>query len=472
MEADTRSGQAGACAVGSGGTEWDGKATEPALPWPGIAPGWGVEAVGAPTPWHGGGVSFAVSVMCPLRLALLLPSRRSDLLDLLVSIGRLDAVAVVHESGWRDPGADFEPDGFSALYAQVQGHRPRVGHTTGFELGSEADGEATRRAAWLTALRRDHDRTPGDWLSAEAGASRLAGLSLCTPVPLPFTQARARRVRARLTALATISGTALLTTSLWSHRPPDLDRCPTFFHQATNAPGLGVRLDLYSMWRQAERDGLDADAFIAALPLERVVEVCVSGAPLLGLVDPAVDALSDYAVPEAVFELLSRWVAHLPGLRQVTLRRAAGTLRGGGLAGVEAELDRLRALVLHPPGGARPATPPPASLPAEDASDPVALEAWLADLLLRPDEVGPPPDADAEYAAALDLTSVAQARARVAGLRFERVLAGSRAAGMAFAADPEAMRAQLVRYHASVLPREGSVRDEAAAWHAFLAGEQ
>jgi hypothetical protein len=176
----------------------------------------------------------------------------------------------------------------------------------------------------------------------------------------------------------------------------------------------------------------------------------------------------DHAVPEPVFALLSRWLPHLPALEQVTLERIEGSLGDHGADAVEAELERLRAIVMGP---RRPLKTPPApsraALPGADPADHLALESWLAAQVRGAPPMSAPPEAFAAYAAALDGHSLRVTRALVAKLRFERLVSGSRPAGLAFAADPAAFTAQFRAYHTAVAPQWVSPHEEARAWAAF-----
>ncbi len=407
------------------------------------------------------------------RLALVLPPRRSDVYALLPALGRVDAVVVTPETTWRAPGEDFAPNGYAALFRQVQRDRPRVAHAVAFGLGSVHPGEDAHHAAWLTALARDHAATPADWLSDHAIATRIGGEDLRLPLPLPFTTTLADVVQQRLLALRAVSGRALIETSAWPFRPPDLALEAAFLHACTRAPGTGLLLDLHNVWTNAQNFDLDPHALIAALPLDRVVEVHVSGGrpadPTWAPGPPMRLDSHDDAVPEAVFDLLTRWLPHLPALRQVTLERMEGTLDTGGDLQVEAELDRLAGILQRRTPSPCPAAIPPAPLPDATPADHLAFEHWLAPTLRGvPTEQRPaPPERFQPYANALHDDVLHVARMLVAKLRFERLMAGSRTAPGQFAQAPAAFSRDFGAYHRSVAPTWVSAAAEGEAWDAF-----
>ena len=83
-----------------------------------------------------------------------------------------------------------------------------------------------------------------------------------------------------------------------------------------------------------------------------------------------------HAVPEEVFALLERWAPRCPHLRGITLERMEGTVADpSDVAGLRAELERIRALADTLETVERPATPVP---PAGLASTPDDVERAIA----------------------------------------------------------------------------------------------
>jgi uncharacterized protein (UPF0276 family) len=96
--------------------------------------------------------------------------------------------------------------------------------------------------------------------------------------------------------------------------------------------------------------GFDPDRYIERLPLERVIEVHVSGG---NVSDPAwlpsgramrPDS-HDTAVHEEVWRLAERWIPRCPNLRALTLERMEGTVEEDDVPLLREELLRARKLV-------------------------------------------------------------------------------------------------------------------------------
>ena len=403
------------------------------------------------------------------RLALVFPPRAADLAHLKSAIAEVDAAVVTPETTWRSPGTDFATNDYYDVFADLQGDRPRVGHAVGFGLGSFDPGEAAHHHDWLTAMRRDQRDAPVEWTSDHAVATRLAGQDVRLPVPLPLTDTLARLVRQRLLQLQRVAGVALIETSAWTLTWGDHLHAPDFYRAATDAPGLGILLDLHNLWSNSLNFGIDAEAWLARLPLDRVVEVHVSGG---AWTDPAwhpgprirLDS-HDNAVPEPVFDLLERWLPHLPSLRQVTLERMEGTLEGGGEEQVAGELIRLREAVAGVKRNTRAdATGRP--LPSATADDHLALEHWLADTLRG--ATGPRrPVRFLDELDQLNDNHLQLTRSLVARLRFERVVAASTTAGAAFARAPARFAADFRRWHVATPMTLPSPHLEAAHFARF-----
>jgi uncharacterized protein (UPF0276 family) len=100
--------------------------------------------------------------------------------------------------------------------------------------------------------------------------------------------------------------------------------------------------------------GFDPWRYVERLPLERVIEIHVSGgsdsepAWLLSGAALRLDS-HDSAVPEDVWRMLERVAPLCPNLRGVTLERMEGTVGEDDVGVLEEELRRVRSIV----GGVR-----------------------------------------------------------------------------------------------------------------------
>ncbi|HEY4220958.1 MAG TPA: DUF692 family protein, partial [Myxococcota bacterium] len=106
---------------------------------------------------------------------------------------------------------------------------------------------------------------------------------------------------------------------------------PAFLARCVDAPGLHLVLDLHNIVVMAENLRFDARAYIARLPLERVVEIHVAGGRMsdLGWLPEGRTARldgHDDAVPPLVWALLDEVLARCPQVRGVTLERREGSL--------------------------------------------------------------------------------------------------------------------------------------------------
>ncbi|WFT80822.1 MULTISPECIES: multinuclear nonheme iron-dependent oxidase [unclassified Methylobacterium] len=113
---------------------------------------------------------------------------------------------------------------------------------------------------------------------------------------------------------------------------------PEFLHRLTGATGCGLRLDVTNVEVNAANHGFDARAFLAALPLDRVVQVHLAGGAREGgrLIDT-----HGAPVSEVSWELLAALAARAP-VRAVLLER---DLDFSDPEGLIAEVARARVTV-------------------------------------------------------------------------------------------------------------------------------
>lgn len=361
---------------------------------------------------------------------------------------QVDYVEVAPETLW---GPDLAPNGFYGLVrALAEGGTPIVGHGVGLDLASD---DRARRARWLAAWRRDAAALGLRWASDHLGRTSICGEPVALPLPAPAAMAR---LGGALDGLAAATGApAGVENSAWYSYPGDARDEPA---RLTDA--LGDRhhlvLDLHNLWTNAINLGFDAAGWVDRAPLDRVLELHVSG----GSWAPAgwrpgrptrLDS-HDGEVPTEVWALLGAVGPRCPRLRGVTLEWIEQPLTSGQRDALDADLARLRALVA--PWGApwpdRPRAgqaPIEVALPARTAAE-VAEEQAMSALVRAP---------SAEQGVAHRL---------IVKLRFERLLRGSTAAEAAFLADPEAFVARFGAYHRDVAAC-ATPWDEAAAWEAW-----
>ena len=155
------------------------------------------------------------------------------------------------------------------------------------------------------------------------------------------TAANVTRARRAIGSLPQLENVATLID------PPGSDRDElAFVNDALRATGAPLLLDLHNLYANAHNFGFDAQAFVAALPLERIGSVHLAGGRWCGLRDRADSRrwLDDHLhpVPAPVFDLLEALAARSPHALTVVLERDGAY---PPMAELLAELEQARAAV-------------------------------------------------------------------------------------------------------------------------------
>jgi uncharacterized protein (UPF0276 family) len=125
---------------------------------------------------------------------------------------------------------------------------------------------------------------------------------------------------------------------------------PGFIARCLAGRRTHLLLDLHNVHTMAVNLGFDAAAYLDRLPLDRVIELHLSGGAESnpGWL-PSGRTLHldshDGAVPEAVWSLLDRVVRRCPGLRAVVLERLERTAGAQDVPLLREELRRIRRAV-------------------------------------------------------------------------------------------------------------------------------
>jgi uncharacterized protein (UPF0276 family) len=152
---------------------------------------------------------------------------------------------------------------------------PVVTHGLSLSLG----GTDPLDRAYLSALGAFVRGVESPWHSEHVCFSSVGGAELLDLLPIPFTRAslentqrRAREVRAALGVPLAVEN-----ISWYAHPgPQELDEA-TFLRELVLGADLGLLLDVNNVYVNAKNHGFDAWEFLAALPLERVVQLHVAG---------------------------------------------------------------------------------------------------------------------------------------------------------------------------------------------------
>jgi uncharacterized protein (UPF0276 family) len=202
-----------------------------------------------------------------------------------------------------------------------------------------------RSRRWAAALAARAHRADTPWLSVHLDLG-WAFLAYRWPGPSPVPRAVARRwaVRSvrRLQAACSVPANGrpfVLVENMprWSRPRPPYTADPAFISKVVGESGCGLLLDLGHARIAAHHRGEPARAYLARLPLDRVVEIHVSG-PRPG---PYPDGrLVDAHQPmlEVDYELLA-WVLARSRPRAVTLEYSKDR------AQIVAQLVRLREMI-------------------------------------------------------------------------------------------------------------------------------
>lgn len=407
----------------------------------------------------------------------------SDFLDLVDPLlPELDYLEVTPETLWLwQPDGTLAPNGFHRRILAMgrDAGLPFVAHGTGFSLAT-IDDDAARRGRWLDRIRADHTTFRFRWYTEHLGATMLGGVHVGLPCPVPMSGEHARAARHRLADLRDVIGRAGVENTAHHFCLGDALDEPAFLTAAIDAPGLHLLLDLHNLHAMARNLGFDPLAYLARLPLERVIEIHLAGG---GESDPAWVASRrrfvldghDRRVPEAVWALLDYVLPRCPGLRGVTIERLDGTFEGDDVGRLAAELRRARRAVdsaRRGGSGRKAAAAPPSVHPAWSG----AIERAYGSALCERDPVaaigrlaGAPACPDGVRAAlrTADPDGIRLTGLLITKLRFQRVLNGSGDATRWFLRDGAGFTAAFLAYHRAELPTDHAPAAEARNFRAW-----
>lgn len=265
--------------------------------------------------------------------------------------GEVDYYEVAPETLWRpDSAGRLQPNAFHRRFEALRERtgRPFVAHGVGLSVGSAAPDDGPRQRRWLDAIAVTQRAFDFRWYTDHLGATTLDGRTLTLPLALPMTLEMSARVRSRLAELQGLVPDAGLENSVFYYLlGAPLDE-PAFLARCLDRPRLRLLLDLHNVFTMARNFGFDPEDYLARLPLERVIEIHLSGGETsdpawLGGATLRLDS-HDHAVPEEVWRLFERALPRCPHLCGVTLERMEGTVTSADVPLLRDELRRIRAL--------------------------------------------------------------------------------------------------------------------------------
>jgi uncharacterized protein (UPF0276 family) len=219
----------------------------------------------------------------------------------------------VHAENYKVPGGPR-----LSMLSALREARPLSLHGVGLSLG----GHECPDQDHLAALKRLADRFEPFLVSEHLAWSRLGERSLPDLLPVPRTAEALGCLARNIDIVQEVLGRQILVEnpahylaleSEWSE--------PEFLAELVRRTGCGLLVDVNNVAVAVHNAGIDADAYLAALPLGAIGEIHIAGHSPNA--DPACDLLidsHDAPVSAEVWRLLER-VLDLAGPRPVLLER-------------------------------------------------------------------------------------------------------------------------------------------------------
>jgi uncharacterized protein (UPF0276 family) len=158
--------------------------------------------------------------------------------------------------------------------------------------------------AYLTELRALRDRTRARWVSDHLCWTGVAGRNTHDLLPIPYTEESLHHVAARVRVVQDFLGAplALENPSTYVEHAGASMREWEFLARLADEADCALLLDVNNVFVSAYNHGFDPEAYIAALPLDRVVQFHVAGHTHHGthIIDSHIGPVSD-----AVWKLLA-----------------------------------------------------------------------------------------------------------------------------------------------------------------------
>ncbi|MCC6622164.1 MAG: DUF692 domain-containing protein [Deltaproteobacteria bacterium] len=259
--------------------------------------------------------------------------RREHFDALLARPARADFIEVVCDNFMRFGGRPRE------VLDHVSARHPIVLHGVALSIGSLDPLDAR----YLDDVARLAERTRARWWSDHLCLSSTRGVEHHELLPLPFTDeaidhvaTRAREARARVGLPFALENPSAYVQ--WDTRAMDE---ATFVGRTLEAADCALLLDVNNVFVNATNHGFSAEAYIASLPLERVIQLHMAGHDARGkvLIDTHGEPVCD--------EVLDLYRFTLTAMRERGLAPPPTLLEWDHtippLERVEAEVDRLRA---------------------------------------------------------------------------------------------------------------------------------
>lgn len=192
---------------------------------------------------------------------------------------------------------------------------------------------------YLRALRQLADDVAPIWISDHLCWTGNGGLNSHDLLPLPYTEEAIAHVASRIGQVQDFLGREILIENVSSYvtfAGAEMDEA-AFLAEIVRRSGCRILLDINNIYVSSRNHGFDADAYIAALPAERIWQIHLAGHSDYG--SHVIDT-HDHPVRDEVWALYARTLERV-GLVTTMIERDDHI---PPLAELVIELDRARAI--------------------------------------------------------------------------------------------------------------------------------
>ncbi|MCA9688138.1 MAG: DUF692 domain-containing protein [Nannocystaceae bacterium] len=164
---------------------------------------------------------------------------------------------------------------YAERFTEVARKFPIITHGLAMSLG----GVDPFDASYMTELRGFTDRFGGAWHSDHLCFCGVGGQALHDLLPIPFNEATARRVAARIVEAQDRLGKPMLVENISYYLElgaSEFDE-PEFITQVLERADCGLLLDVNNIYVNAKNHGVDPEAWLSRVPLARVRQLHVAG---------------------------------------------------------------------------------------------------------------------------------------------------------------------------------------------------
>jgi len=192
------------------------------------------------------------------------------------------------------------------ILEQVRGFSPLVLHGVSLNIGS-AD---PLDAGYLDSLAALCTRFEPAWVSDHLCWTGQGGRNLHDLLPLPYTEEVQRYVAERVRRVQGRLGRRIALENVSSYAAFTADAMPEweFLAGIAEQADCGILLDVNNVYVSAHNHGFDADAYLAAMPPQRVFQIHLAGHATQG---PLLIDTHDHPVCDEVWALYERALRHL-----------------------------------------------------------------------------------------------------------------------------------------------------------------